>query len=286
MKKSFLGYLNKQGISISAANKALEIVTEWRIQQIPLWPENNKRDEYRAGVIIGESIDQNKFIDFFAPVCPNYPSDATRVAQLGVDVGETAQLLIPFVKKLITPLTEEKMPFNFNMILADTEIDLEEVVMLLAGSKLEFLDRCKKSVDAIQDLVPQKVKVSAFSEFFAGTWHTMQNFWESVVNNELEQDKKFCNWLLRLAEARSEKYQMQFGRRLSSSEKIEMATRHYAQYLALGYWMRQYSGSILLNTDSPNLRAIRNPRIIQAQNRPSFLPEIENQRQRVPMIIL
>lgn len=283
MKKDFLRYLNKQGIDEPAANKALEILTEWRSQEIPLWPENNKRDERRAGIILGEAIEKNKSIEFFAPICPDYPSDS-RMAQMGNGIGETAQIVLPFIGNLVAPLIEEKVIFNFNMILADTETDLEEVVVLLAGSKAEFLARCQKSVNLIQEVVPEEVDVSTFSTFFNGSWYIMQDFWKNVVENEIGRDRKFSNWLLGLAESRSEKYQMQFGRRLDRNEKIKMAIRHYEQYLTLGYWMRQYSGAILLNTDSPNLRAIRNPCTIQ--NPPSFLPQVENQKQRIPIIIL
>lgn len=282
--RDFRKYLSKQGLDDNTADVVIEMIASWEQNGINFWPVNddNKKERSRLGVILGRAINGLHPVHSFVPVCPDYPFDS-RTEELGTGIGETTALLLPLVKTMTDSLKEMSVPFCCNVILANTEIDLEEVISLLAGSQREFLDRCQKSIKVIREIVPEGVTVSSFSDFFKGTWHTMQYFWEKVVREKQQNDRGFNFWLEQLARNRTDKYQHQFGRYLQEEERIKMAIRHYAQYLTLGYFMRQYPGAVLVNTDSPNLKAIRRPFV--APNPPVFLPDIKDQRQRVPILV-
>ncbi|MCG2689981.1 hypothetical protein L6252_01745 [Candidatus Parcubacteria bacterium] len=278
-------YLSKLGFNYETTDMVLGIISEWEKNKASFWPigDINKKERNRLEVILSGAISELNPIYFFVPVCPDYPINP-QSEELGMGIGQTANTLLPLIEILIKPLRKLSVPFCCSIILADTETDLGEVVSLLTnGSQQEFLTRCQKSLEVIRGVAPKEAGAYTFSEFFKGTWHTMQYFWEDVVKEKSEMDRGINSWIEQWAIRRTDKYQQQFGRCLRTNEKIKVAIRHYAQYLTLGYFLRQYPGAVLVNTDSPNLKAIRNPFLIE--NPPIFLPSIENQQQKVPIIV-
>lgn len=286
--KEFRRYLGHQGASEGATRQAWEILAEWLGAGIRLWPlgQSNRRSQLRFGAIIANAIDGQSPVRFFAPTCPDYPLDS-RTGKLGVGVPEATRPSLSAVGVLVTTLKRRGTPFQADILLADTEIDLPEVVSVLTGTTAEdFLRRCRRSVKAIRRLVPEGVRVSTFSEFFREkhcVWCHMQYFWEEVVRQRMAEDRTFDCWLRTLAWNRQEKYESQLGRRMTVAECIRMAVRHYAQYSAFGYWMRQWDGAVFVNTDSPNLRAVGAPIVLS--NPPDFLPAVKDQRQRIPVVV-
>lgn len=282
--KELSKYLRGQGLGGETIETVLQILAEWQKGEIHFWQANevNPKEWARSGVILGSAVEKDQKVRFFAPVCPDYPADS-RMGQLGTGIFVADRPFIPLSRIIVDSLKKRGIEFDFDFLLADTETDLEEVVVRLAGSGGEFLNRCSKSVEAFKKEVPLEVRVHSFSEFFEGCWHEMQYFWEERVREEMKLDEKFGRWLEMLAWQRTEKYERQFGRRLDQKERVMMAVRHFAQYAALGFWMRQYPGAIMLNTDSPNLSVIRRPLLIT--NPPDFLPLVINQQQRIPIIV-
>jgi len=281
--KELKGYLRRNGLTSETTETVLQILAEWQEKGIAFWPKNdsNPKDWARSEVILSGAIEREWKIRFFAPVCPEYPD--SRTGELGTGIFEADRPFIPLSRILVDSLTERKVEFIFDFILADTETDLSEIVARLSVSEEEFLARCNKSVVAFRKEVPSGVMVHSFSEFFEGCWYQMQYFWEERVRQEMRDDEKFRQWLELLAWQRTEKYERQFGRKLTLEECLNMVVRHYAQYSALGYWMRQYAGAILLNTDSPNLRAIRRPLMIVKT--PCQFPGVDDQHQRIPIVV-
>ncbi len=287
--KTLVGYLRSRGLDDGVAVRVQQILEEWRRRGIPLWEQENKRDDQRAALILGQTLSGEELVRFFAPVCPDYPDDS-RAAQLGLGLGETIPPVFSLMRSVIPLMEEWKVPYSFTVLLADTEIDLSEVVALLANSVEDFLGRCSKTVTAAQEVASDLfcksgVQIVPFSKYFSGQWHPMQYFWEGIAREKKEEDSAFNSFLCELAGFRTGKYEKQLGRRCTPEDCFRMAIRHYAQYHALGYWMRQYQGAILVNKDSPNLRAIRRPFVLGEKKHPS-LPEILDQQSRIPIIVL
>jgi len=285
---SLAGYL-RRSISPKNSELAQEILEKWRENEIPIWDLGNEWQERRVGVILGKALSKEMIVRFYAPVCPDYPLYSIS-AQLGTGLGDTIPPVISFMRGIIPLLEEYKVPHYFQVLLADTEIDIPEIIELLSDGPDDFLLRCKKTITTAQESTPdlfcnENHQFNTFSEFFGETWHTMQYFWENVVRTQMSKDERFKYILTNLATSRTQKYFFQMGRRLSREEKLDMAVRHYAQYHALGYWMRQYEGSIMINTDSPNLRAIRKPFVIQSETHPIPL-DLPDQNKRIPIIVL
>lgn len=287
-EKSLASYVQSQHIDPIIALRAQQTIEEWRRLDIPLWKQEDKRDDYRAALIIARAVSKNDPVQFFAPVCPDYPADS-RSAQLGVGLGGTIPPVLSLVKNITTLLKDRSVPYKISILLADTETDLPEVVALLANSVDDFLGRCRQTVVVAQKAAPDlfydsDVQIVPFTEYFDGQWHTMQYFWEKITCKKTKEDSDFNLFLNQLTPTRTKKYEKQFGRHCSMEECFGMAVRHYAQYHALGYWMRQYHGSVMINTNSPNLRAIRRPFVLGET--PTFLPTVPDQQTRIPVIIL
>lgn len=255
------------------------ILKELKDGNIGFWPRNNlnPKDWERAVIIFGHAYENKETVQFFVPVCPDYPDSMDD--QLGVGIFESDIPLIEISRVIVDSLSKEGVLFEFNFILADTEVDIKEIVHRLAGSKKEFLKRCRLSVEEFRGRLPAQVHVSTFSDFFGGKWHGMQYCCE----NRIRQEEKLIHFLNDLASQRTEKFENQFGRQLGFDECFGMAVRHYAQYMTLGHWMRQYPGSILINTNSPNLRAVR--KLLVFENATESLPQIENPFQRIPIVV-
>lgn len=203
---------------------------------------------------------------FIAPVCPDYPLNSETELSIGIPAYTSG--LIYFLENFLQILKEYGILYRVDIILADTETDLEEVVINLAKTKAEFLSRCAASTNSIKRIVQEKglegINIETFSSFFKGQWHKQQYQWEDNIKNRIQADKYLKNWLEELANKRTKKYETQFRRPLSSDEKLNMAIRHYAQYSALSEWMREKEAQdnklyILINSHSPNLRAMGKP---------------------------
>lgn len=282
MAKTLVGYLQKQRVESGKAAAVQVLLTEWRESSIPIWPAESKRDEERMAVILGRAMMNEAPVRFLAPVCPDYPKDSA-AGQLGIGIGATIPPVLSLMYQLRTLLEKHGVPHHFQVLLADTEVDILEIVHLLAGSQEEFYRRCNGSVAATKQIAPD-CKITTFSDFFGESWFLMQYFWENIAKGKFGEDQQFHTFLLSLAFARTEKYEKQFGRQLSCDQRLAMAIRHYAQYHTIGYWLRQYPSGVLVNADSPNLRAIRRPFIIPSEQHPVCL-KVRDQNQRVPIIV-
>ncbi|MBI4599747.1 hypothetical protein HY732_02390 [Candidatus Uhrbacteria bacterium] len=287
MAKGLVGYLRGQAIPPTTGEKVEEVLVQWRQRNIPLWGQDNTRDERRAALVLGNALTTQEPVHFFAPVCPDYPNDS-RSGILGTGIGKTIPPVISFLKGATGLLGDYGVPYRFSVMIADTETDLEEVVALLANSADDFRERCKKTAATVQETAPDLFcgagkTIATFSEYFQGRWHQMQNVWEEVVRRNIQKGSGFACFLNQLAFLRKGKYEAQTGRECSSDDCIAMAVRHYAQYHALGYWMRQHGGAMMVNTDSPNLRAVRRP--FEIKEYCPCLPVVSDQLLRIPIII-
>lgn len=275
--------IKREKLSKEAISVVTRILEEWESKAIGFWPrsDSNPKDCARAASILGRTCEDKEAIRFFVPVCPDYPDSIT--GQLGTGILKLNIPLIDISKIIVNSLLKEKIRFELNFILADTETDIGEIIQRLAGSEKDFLTRCQLSIESFRMKLPVQAKVSTFSDFFQGKWHEMQYFWEEIIKEAMGQHDNLDYFLKDLARHRTEKFVCQFGRRLNFDECVKMAIRHYAQYMTLGHWMHQYSRSILINTDSPNLSAIRKPLV--PKSLPGFLPKIKDTWQRVPIIV-
>jgi hypothetical protein len=268
------------------SNQSGFILKQWRNREIPIWEEENKAEERRADLILRAALQGISPVQLFAPVCPDYPVGSN--APLGVGVGDTVPPVMHLMSKICSLFEGQGVLYYFTVLLADTEVDMPEIVDLLANSEEDFLDRCHKSISAICDIWPdinQEVcsrRVITFLDFFGENWYRMQYFWENVIRKKFEEGGSFHQFLNQVAGQRTTKYEAQLRRSLRHEEKVNMAVRHYAQYHAVGYWMRQHPGAIMINTNSPNLRAIRRPFVVPK----GPVVEVPDQNQRIPIIVL
>lgn len=222
----------------------------------------NIRDLYK----LSDLLLSKQEICFIAPVCPDYPLNSE--AELGIGIPAYTSGLINFLENFLPILKEHGVLCRVDIILADTETDLEEIVINLAKTKAGFLSRCAISASLIKQAVREKglekISVKTFSSFFEDQWHKRQYKWEEKTKNKIQKDKHLKNWLEELANKRTRKYNTQFKRILSFDEKLKMAIRHFAQYSALAEWIREKEAQnnkiyILINSHSPNLRAMGKP---------------------------
>lgn len=222
----------------------------------------NTRDIYK----LSELLLLKQETCFIAPVCPDYPLNSE--TELGIGMPAYTIGLVELLENLLPSIKEYGVPYRVDIILADTETDLEEVVISLAKTKEEFLSRCKASVNLIKRTVEEKnlkgINIETFSSFFGKEWHKQQYKWEDKIRNQIQKNERLKNWLEELANKRTKKYETQFKRILSFEEKLNMAIRHYAQYSALAEWMREKETQdsklyILINSHSPNLKAMGKP---------------------------
>lgn len=283
MNDNIARIVKRSGLSKREAGLVESTLKEWNDKNIGFWPRNdsNRKDWSRLALILGCACESKEPVRFFAPVCPDYPTSIT--GELGTGILEANIPLIDISHIIAGSLSREGIAYEMNFILADTETDIEEIVQRLAGSEDDFLARCQLSVKFLEEKVPAGARVSTFSEFFEGRWHEMQYYWEERIKKETAQQENLGYYLKDLASRRTEKFKNQFGRTLSFYECLQTAIRHYAQYMTLGYWMRQYPGSVLINTDSPNLRAVR--KSLAPLGDAGFLPKVMDFQQRIPIIV-
>lgn len=222
----------------------------------------NIKDLYK----LSEFLLAERKVRFIAPVCPDYPLDSQ--AELGQGIPAYTVGLIHFMENFLEILRENGISCKIDIILADTETDIKEIVWKLAGTKERFLSRCQTSANLIKSVTEEKgmseINTEVFSSFFDQRWHERQYKWEDEIKQQIQKDERLKNWLEELANKRTKKYEAQFKRSLSFNEKLNMAIRHYAQYSALAEWIREKEAQnnelyILINSHSPNLRAMGKP---------------------------
>lgn len=215
---------------------------------------------------LSELILIERKICLIAPVCPDYPLNSK--IELGEGMPVYTIELVRFLENFLPILKKYGILYQTDIILADTETDLEEIVVNLAKTKEKFLFRCAATTNLIGETVREKklenVNTKTFSSFFKDQWHKLQYEQEEKIKNQILENQPLKNWLEGLAYKRTEKYETQFKRILGFEEKLNMAIRHFGQYSALAEWMREKEVEdnnpyILINSHSPNLRAMSRP---------------------------
>lgn len=259
------------------------ILKKWREETIPLWPVDHRRDDRRLSLILRQAISTQEAVQLFAAVCPDYP-ERSLTGELGTGITDSMVSTIEALQGISILLSTHNIPHQGTILLADTEIDLPDVVTLLAGDAETFLARCQQSVDRIRSqLHIDTLQAHTFTEFFGGQWHVMQAYWETVIRQQMQSDSALGISLRYIAADRRDKYSKHLGRQCNAEECLAMAIRHYAQYETLGRWMRQFRGAIMINPDSPNLRAIRKPSNLDG---PACSPVVADPHLRIPVIVL
>ncbi len=192
-------------------------------------------------------------ICLIVPVCPDYGKGENFYRQMGEGISPEAKGGIEAVKALIPILEKVKIKTNVEILVADTETDIPEIIQSCAGGdENKYLRRCRLSRDMIADELINfpEVKVMTFTEKFGDNFYTIQKEFEEKIRLVMKKDKAFGQMIEDVSSRRAARHTQILGRQ---EKDLELSVRYAAQYAAMGRMLKT-GGKVngVLNYRTPN----------------------------------
>lgn len=234
---------------------------------------NNYQEFFPGGGIFSSAKDQKRISRLagealvVSTVCPDYPNNGRQYVfdgELGENISLTAQQhlrLIPeFVRQLIRD--DDQLSLNWLILVADLPelaAGQEEFFTRVARSKDDYLDRCRKSAEAIQTAVGDQARALTFSDFYGQQKIDYLSIQENTAARILERadsDSAFSGKLTGFMFERKELAEKFRGRPLSRVELRQAAAHGMSLYITHGTLLRrifQGQNLVVANHFTPNL---------------------------------
>lgn len=215
-------------------------------------PENKPERLQLIRTLIDSLVDYGGKLNLVCPVCPDYGSGNRFYRAMGS--GLSPEAIAGVDGSLILSKILFGLGFNssINIIVADTEDDLPEVVENCAGGDVSlYKSQCEISVKNIYEQLAEmpNIKVFTFTGFLGPEFREMQYLFEKIIRERVKGNYGLGDMTIRTGEERKVKHSQILGR---SEKDYELTIRYMAQYAALGHIVRKIYPSILMNYQTPN----------------------------------
>lgn len=229
--------------------------------------------------VLADSLFKSRgHLRFIAPVCPDYSGGDNYYRSMGHRISPEAQAAInvaDFIMKAFPPLGFEPV---LEILVANTEDDLPEVINNCAGGSVDSYDRsCLEAAVRVSEKLSDypNATVTTFKAGLGPEFRSMQYTYEKIIRDAMESESNLRDRVVRIGKERTLKHSQILDR---DEQGYELTTRYMAQYAALGTIARSYPEPvILLNYSTPN-RAFYNasknvsPRIIHSAEDLRIIP--------------
>ncbi len=223
---------------------------------------------------IGQRLTRDK-ITLVSAVCPDYEIKNGKFTYkaMGRDAPHTALQHLKLMKGACDALESLGVEVDYQMTLADTELDLPLVVNNLAGgSKDIFLEKCQESCRVLERqaerLGVRLLGCRRFTEAFSN-WYCVYERARQVLEAEMSNSWALKHELNISSQSRLPLYKAMAGQQVGLDYCREMVVRQWAQYMTWGECAEGLYGSglVMINHSTPNLGKVNYPKFRAGKQR-------------------
>ncbi len=219
----------------------------------------SKRDKKILEKMIGQEV------RLISTVCPDYANDGEKYTfwgELGCDISFTMRQHHAVVPSFIKTLQKLGCKPVWDVLLADltnvTSIQ-NDFLKKVAGSKKEYLRRCEKSAEKIQEMISDYGTAKTFSQFYEEQGIDYLSIQEKTAKNIFDyfEHPKFKSKFESFLIARKPLSEKLWGKKLKLEEQRIAAAHGISLYATHGTLLRDIyknENFIFINHCSPNLK--------------------------------
>lgn len=216
-------------------------------------PVTNLEREVFARMLVDQVTIGGDALNFIAPVCPDYGGGESFYQRIGGGISPEARGAMQAVSYLQALLKASSIEANFQVLVADTEDDIQEIISRTAEGSVEgYKGSCQESVEEISRSFfgVSQTKVSTFSEFLGNKFRVTQYVYEERIRQKMSEDIAFAEEVAGISIKRADRHRQILGR---DERNCELSVRYMSQYAALGSIARGMGTPVVfLNYETPN----------------------------------